>query len=465
LFAEALRSNRPSVVPKRVSHAGELPQQTDSPILSTLRRITSPAGNRNNLSGRVYKSGIELTRSPIKLGDFPESIMEQNFHTIRLPPSLTAGSSLNSSLNSSPEQSTPQAQIVMHPSNNWPTIEFSEKQQRTFAVPDEPRYNLAPETFPLELHMPQPAYLTSMSQPATPTFGQFNPNFLFAHEGASPQYTLSTQPHSKYSFPDTHYMSPSMAKQKTFQFSHTTPADFTEEKECLHNTDSCSEYNGEQPQSILSPVLAEVNERHGADHTTKVEGVKIKVEIDCHSGPGHQEEVMSEDSSYASDTAELFSGSYINSSDAIQMSTIDRPKDVQDDHILPFLDLMRQALVERIMDEFWIVFNQDWATEITQHSGGSPNSVDSKDRVTSAENESFSSSQQKRQRSDKEDSPDESGNKKPRRQGGHGPRPSGRLTDLARFACPFRKHDPQKYSIHSHRVCALTSWDTIARVK
>ncbi|KAH8780531.1 hypothetical protein F5882DRAFT_259698, partial [Hyaloscypha sp. PMI_1271] len=33
------------------------------------------------------------------------------------------------------------------------------------------------------------------------------------------------------------------------------------------------------------------------------------------------------------------------------------------------------------------------------------------------------------------------------------------------FACPFRKHDPQKYSIHSHRVCALTSWDTIARVK
>jgi hypothetical protein len=192
-----------------------------------------------------------------------------------------------------------------------------------------------------------------------------------------------------------------MAKQKTFQFSHTTPADFTEEKECLHNTDSCSEYNGEQPQSILSPVLAEVNERHGADHTTKIEGVKIKVEIDCHSGPGHQEEVMSEDSSYASNTAELFSGSYINSSDAIQMSTIDRPKDVQDDHILPFLDLMRQALVERIMDEFWIVFNQDWATGITQHSGGSPNSVDSKDRVTSAENESFSSSQQKRQRSDK----------------------------------------------------------------
>lgn len=392
--------------------------------------------------------------------------MEQEYHTIRPPPSLTAESSVNSSLDVG-EQSTPQAQISMHPSNQWPTIEFSEKQW-TFEVCDEPLYTPAHETFPLELHIPQPAYLTSMSQPVASAFGKFNLNFMFAHEGDSPQYTLSTQPHSEYSFPDTHYMSPSMAKPKKFQFSHTTVADFTEDKECLHNIAICSEDNGEQSQSIktdLSPVLAEVDERHDAGHTTQVEGVKIKVEIECHSGLGLQEEIMSEDSGCASDTAELFSGSYMNSSDAIPMSTKDRPKDVKDDHILPILDPMRQALVERIMDEFWIVFSQDWATGVTQHSGGSPTSVDSKDRDTSTEKESFSSSPQKRQRSDKEDSPDESGNKKPRRQGGHGPRLSGGLADLARFACPFRKHDPQKYSIHSHRVCALTSWDTIARVK
>jgi hypothetical protein len=125
---------------------------------------------------------------------------------------------------------TPQAQMVMHPSaNNWPTMEFSEKQW-SFEVPDEPLYTPAHETFALELHMPQqPAYLASMSQPVTPAFGQFNPSFMFAHEGDSPQYTLSTQPHSEYNFPDgAHYMSPSMTKQKTFQFSHTTPADFSE---------------------------------------------------------------------------------------------------------------------------------------------------------------------------------------------------------------------------------------------
>jgi hypothetical protein len=109
-------------------------------------------------------------------------------------------------------------------------MEFSEKQW-SFEVPDEPLYTPAHDTFPLELHMPQPAYLTSVSQPVTPAFGQFNPNFFghdSVHDSGSPQYTLSTQ-HHEYSFPDAHqYMSPTMAKQKTFQFSHTTPADFSE---------------------------------------------------------------------------------------------------------------------------------------------------------------------------------------------------------------------------------------------
>jgi hypothetical protein len=275
LVADTLR--RPSMGPRTVSHAEGFRRPMDSPVSSPMRRIVSAGGNRFVLSGRVSKSGVESAqRSPINLGNFPESFMEQNCHTIRLPPSLTAGSSLNSSLapptpmsprgemtlvkretsrsTASPNEGsmnfvfnagtggfttvegdqnlasppeTPQAQMALHPSSNWPTMEFSEKQW-SFDVPDEPLYTPALETFPMELHMPQPAYLTSMSQPVTPAFGQFNQNFMFAHDGDSPQYTLSTQPHSDYSFPDAHYMSPSMTKQKTFQFSHTTPADFSD---------------------------------------------------------------------------------------------------------------------------------------------------------------------------------------------------------------------------------------------
>lgn len=280
LTADTMRS-RPPMGPRTVSHAEGFRRPMDSPVSSPMRRIVSAGGNRIVLSGRVYKSGVESAqRSPIHLGSFADAgaFMEQNCHTIRLPPSLTAGSSLNSSLapptpmspreremtlvkretsrsTASPNEGsmnfvfnagtggfttmegdqnlasppeTPQAQMVMHPSNNWPTMEFSEKQW-TFEVPDEPLFTPAHETFP-ELHVPQPAYLTSMSQPVTPAFGQFNPNFMFSDiDGNSPQYTLSTQPHSEYAFPDAHhYMSPSMTKQKTFQFSHTTPADFSE---------------------------------------------------------------------------------------------------------------------------------------------------------------------------------------------------------------------------------------------
>jgi hypothetical protein len=280
LTADTLRS-RPPMGPRTVSHAEGFRRPMDSPVSSPMRRIVSAGGNRTVLSGRVSKSGVESAqRSPINLGGFAEAgaFMEQNYHTIRLPPSLTAGSSLNSSLapptpmspreremtlvkrdtrstaspveggmnfvfnagtggfttmedqNLASPPETPQAQMVMHPSSNgWPIMEFSEKQWN-FEVPDEPLYTPAHDTFPLELHMPQPAYLT-MSQPVTPAFGQFNPNFMFGHEGESqsPQYTLSTQPHSEYSFPDAHsYMSPSMTKQKTFQFSHTTAADFSE---------------------------------------------------------------------------------------------------------------------------------------------------------------------------------------------------------------------------------------------
>jgi hypothetical protein len=35
----------------------------------------------------------------------------------------------------------------------------------------------------------------------------------------------------------------------------------------------------------------------------------------------------------------------------------------------------------------------------------------------------------------------------------------------SRLSCPFRKYNTHRYSVHSHRVCALSYWGTIARVK
>lgn len=282
LVAETLRTGRPSMGPRTVSHAEGFRRPIESPIGSPMRRIASAGGNRNVLSGRVFKSGIESSqRSPINFGTFESAgaFMEHNYHNIRNP-SLTASSSLNSSLapptpmsprgemtlakregsrsTASPVESfifnagtgsfttiegdqqlsppeTPQAPMAINGPHNWShTLDFSEKQWQ-YDVPDEPLYTPALDAFPMELHMPQTSYLNSMSQPVTPAFGQFNPNFMFGHESPqfteSPKYTLSTQIGSEYSFPDAspQYLglSPTV-KQKTFQFSHTTAADFSE---------------------------------------------------------------------------------------------------------------------------------------------------------------------------------------------------------------------------------------------
>jgi len=293
LTSETLMRNRPALGPRTVSHAEGFRRPVESPMSSPMRRIVSAGGNRNVISGRIYKSGMESAqRSPINLGGFADAgaFMEHNYHSIRNPPSLTALSSLNSSLapptpmspreremtlakregsrsTASPHEGntnyvfnqaagcftsiegdqnlasppeTPQAHMVMQSANGWPNGgEFQEKQW-SYDVPDEPLYTPAQDTFALELQMPQPTYLSNMSQPVTPAFGQnFNPAFMFEHESPqfkneSPQYTLGTQHHAEYSFPEAqgHYpmglLTSPLTKQKTFQFSNTTAADFSE---------------------------------------------------------------------------------------------------------------------------------------------------------------------------------------------------------------------------------------------
>jgi hypothetical protein len=131
----------------------------------------------------------------------------------------------------------------------------------------------------------------------------------------------------------------------------------------------------------------------------------------------------------------------------------------------PILDPARQALVDRVMKEFWVVFDRELDTGfrvcagISGSSGrsGNPSASDSNANATSP------LSQRKRQREDGEcpEENDDRNRRPPRRRAG----PSSIPGDSTRFACPFRKHNPRRYSIHDYRVCALSHWETIARVK
>ena len=289
LTADTMR-RRPSACPRTVSHADGFRLPADSPLTSPMRRIVSAGGNRGIMSGRINKGGAESTqRSPINLSGFADagSFIERNYHNLRHHPSMTQMSSLNSNLapptpmsphggemtlgkregswstaspvdggmnfifnarvpgcftsvesdqNLASPPETPQDHLGLGLlGNGWPSGVDLPEEQWQFDVSDEPLYTPAQDSFGIDLQMPQPTYLSSLSQPVTPAFSQFNPNFTFGHESPqqkldSPQCSLSNN--SEYSFAEGPYpaglsTSP-MSKQKAFQFSNATAADFSE---------------------------------------------------------------------------------------------------------------------------------------------------------------------------------------------------------------------------------------------
>jgi len=128
------------------------------------------------------------------------------------------------------------------------------------------------------------------------------------------------------------------------------------------------------------------------------------------------------------------------------------------------LDLARELLVDRAMEEFWVMFNEGLPSDVTQHAGYASGDSSSPGFQSTSSNEEVSKpASGKRQRDADGDSGDRENDKKPR-QGGK--RYSSKESeDGVKFACPFRKHNPRKYNLYSRRLCTLSHWRTIARVK
>lgn len=287
-----LSRGRPGMGPRTVSHAEGFRRPSDSPMGSPMRRIVSAGGNRPGMPGRIYKSGVESAqRSPINFGNFSDAgaFFEHNSHNIRNPPLLSAnnlapptplspkdrflghmprdgGSVHNSPVSEvnyvGPDpnyvaaalQGFPQDQIVhqefasppvtpenalglaIPPKVEWPNPTFQENDWYGVPdVPDVPIFTPAQESFNLEIQMPQPAYIHSLSTPVTPAIYQYPPNVFLNNEsspleGETGMYSHSYPNQQEYNFPEAHgqyYISPAI-KQKTFQFSNSTPADFVE---------------------------------------------------------------------------------------------------------------------------------------------------------------------------------------------------------------------------------------------
>jgi hypothetical protein len=131
----------------------------------------------------------------------------------------------------------------------------------------------------------------------------------------------------------------------------------------------------------------------------------------------------------------------------------------------PFLSSAERAVVEHIMIDFWIIFNQDWAANAKQCTNETTSSSGPiADPAASAQTPSGSKGKRSREKDDDQptDEDDQQNSKRPRED-------SSSLEGLinnARFACPYRKHDPRRYSCAGKwKLCALTGHVTVARVK
>ena len=116
------------------------------------------------------------------------------------------------------------------------------------------------------------------------------------------------------------------------------------------------------------------------------------------------------------------------------------------------------------MEEFWVIFNQDWESGFSHHAGDSTSgTVPAQDWAPNQESRAEGGPCRKRNRQDDEDA--NGNNRKRRPPPSRNSIPGEDVEDRLKFACPYRKNNPIKYNIITHRVCSDSSWPTIARLK
>jgi hypothetical protein len=133
------------------------------------------------------------------------------------------------------------------------------------------------------------------------------------------------------------------------------------------------------------------------------------------------------------------------------------------DDIKPILSMAKQQLVDELMEQFWIIFNQEWQSGIKSHGGESSNTAGLPDSRTLVQRSSAQRPHKRRIDDQRSGDDDEEGENSKRSNQGLFPADEARRRND--FACPYRKHDPRKYSVSNWRSCALTPLATVARVK
>ncbi|KAG9237203.1 hypothetical protein BJ875DRAFT_454343 [Amylocarpus encephaloides] len=132
------------------------------------------------------------------------------------------------------------------------------------------------------------------------------------------------------------------------------------------------------------------------------------------------------------------------------------------------IDSAKEAVLDVVMEEFWVLFDQNWVLPLTEHGGnnGQGSSTTDRSESSSAATRSSNGSVKRKRRGSSgsmEDDDDGSNEGTPPLRKNSKMNPND--DPISKFSCPFRKRDPRRYGIYTHRTCTQGYWTTMARLK
>jgi hypothetical protein len=225
----------------------------------------------------------------------------------------------------------------------------------------------------------------------------------------------------------------------------------------IHDSDlGCLETLSE-PEAISSTKYEDLREGHEIHQDADT----AKMESHIRDDDPRESEAESQSEEYSSTNEDMYEnmeGEWLDNSSLPKPASMDVA-----------LGILKRALVERTMAKFWAIYDRTWTAKVSNYAGNANNSCSNSvstlnSTTTSSGNQSSSRISRKRSRgsedgctsdADENNSQSSRSNSRNRQSPKHG----------LKLACPFRKHDPLKYNLHDYPICALSSWNTIARVK
>lgn len=192
-------------------------------------------------------------------------------------------------------------------------------------------------------------------------------------------------------------------------------------------------------------------------------------EISCSKARANTDSVSSEDATdWDEDSDEE------GSSNDLQfqlLKFLEGRSDIQKSLFHTELSPMKSRLIDELMSDFWGIFGNRWSNGTRQHgySSQSTSSTTPSEYGTAsaASRDSSSVRYGKRSRSDEGEDEEIDDHHGRRKRAPVDKLPAVKEDNplMGSFACPFRKHDPRKYTVREWPRCALKPQKTIARLK